>query len=342
MSNLRGKAVGGAARAKSLSPERRREIALAGVQAKRERATLVPITHQGDLKLSGFDLPCYVTSSGERLLSGRGLQEALRLVDEEAPASGQKPGSRVDRFLSSKWANPLIYKDKGPDHFLPIRCVYEGKAISGYRAEVLADVCEAMLEARDLGLLTTPRRLAIAKQCEILMRGFMRVGIIALVDEATGYQKDRVRDELAQILQAFVAKEMQPYLKKFPAQFYQELFRLRNLPFDPKSVKRPLYFGHLTNDIIYRRLAPGVWLELKQKSKKEVLDSQAIKPHLHRFLTGDIGDPKLKTLITKVTTIMQLSISWPDFKQKLDQLLPAYNESMSLPFELESDSGEGF
>lgn len=342
MVDLIGRAKGGAARALALSPEVRREIAMKGVEAKKARALLVPITHEGQLELGGFGLPCYVTRSGERLLSGRGLQEALRLVDEEAPASGQKPGSRVDRFLSAKWAKPLIYKNKGADHFLPVRCLYEGKVISGYRAEVLADVCEAMLEARDLGLLTTPRRLAIAKQCEILMRGFMRVGIIALVDEATGYQKDRVRDELAQILQAFVAKEMQPYLKKFPAQFYEELFRLRNLPFDPKSVRRPPYFGHLTNDIIYRRLAPGVWLELKQKAKKESTEGQIAAPHLHRFLTTDIGNPKLKTLITKVTTIMQLSISWPDFKKKLDRLLPAYNETMNLPFELESDSGEGF
>lgn len=341
MEKKSGKSVGGLARAKKLSPERRREIALAGVAAKREKASLMPITHEGELKLSDFSLACYVTSTGQRLLSGRGLQEALRLVDEEAPASGTKAGSRVDRFLTAKWSRPLIYKDKNSDHFQPVKCRFEGKMISGYRAEVLADICEAMLEARDLGLLTTPRRIAIAKQCEILMRGFMRVGIIALVDEATGYQKDRARDELAQILKAFVATEMQPYLKKFPAQFYEEIFRLRNLPFDPKSIKRPAYFGHLTNDIIYRRLAPRVWLELKQKAKKEAAENHINTPHLHRFLTLEIGDPKLKNLITKVTTVMQLSDSWDDFKTKLDRLLPAYNETMRLPFELESDNGQG-
>jgi hypothetical protein len=42
-----------------------------------------------------------------------------------------------------------------------------------------------------------PRRSNIADQCEALVRGFARVGIIALVDKATGYQKDRARDALA-------------------------------------------------------------------------------------------------------------------------------------------------
>jgi P63C domain len=196
-----------------------------------------------------------------------------------------------------------------------------------------------MLDARDQDQLTTPRQLAIAKQCEILVRGFARVGIIALVDEATGYQKDRARDSLAKILEAFVAKEMQPYVQKFPAVFYEEMFRLRGLPFDPKSVKRPPYFGHLTNDIVYRRLAPGVWKELKSKAKRD-LETRA-STHLHRHLTSDIGDPRLKEMLTRVTTVMQLSSQWEDFKDKLDRVAPAFDETLKLPFELEDDSGNG-
>lgn len=345
MQDLFGKSIGGAARAKSLTPEKRREIAMKGVEAKRQKAlmnaNLVQVTHKGEISLGGCELPCYVTYSGERLLSGRGLQEALRLVDEDVLVNSQKSGSRIDRFLTAKWTNALIYKGKSHDHFRPVECVFEGKKISGYRAEILADICEAMIEARDSGLLTTERRQTIAKQCEVLMRGFMRVGIIALVDEATGYQKDRVRDELAQILQAFVAKEMQIYVKKFPADFYQEMFRLRGLPYDARSVKRPQYFGKLTNDIVYRRLAPGVWLELKQKAKKEASEATGNTPHLHRFLTPEIGDPKLKNLITKVTTIMQLSAGWNDFKQKLDRLLPAFNATLALPFDISDDDGRG-
>ncbi len=179
----------------------------------------------------------------------------------------------------------------------------------------------------------------IADQCEVLLRGFARVGIIALVDEATGYQKDRARDALAQILEAFVAKELQPWVKKFPTEFYEEMFRLRGLPFDPTSVKRPAYFGHLTNDVVYRRLAPGVWKELKAKTKKNLEGRPTHQ--LHRLLTNDVGDPRLKEMLTKVITVMQLSDKWGDFKLKLDRVAPACDETLQLPFELENDSGQG-
>jgi len=171
------------------------------------------------------------------------------------------------------------------------------------------------------------------------MRGLAHVGIIALVDEATGYQKDRAKDELARILEAFVSKELQPWVKTFPSEFYDNMFRLRGLKFPADNVKRPQYFGHLTNDIIYRRLAPGVWLELKEKSAKD--EKGRLKNHLHRKLTTDIGHPKLKELVISVVTIMKLSNNWVDFKNKLDRVHAAYNETMYLPFELEGDSGKG-
>lgn len=325
-----GKAAGGAARAKALTEEKRREIAMRGVAARRERASLVPITHTGTIKLADFELPCYVTASGERLLSQRALQDALRLVDEEAPPSGQQPGSRVDRFLTSKWAKPLIYKDKSPDRFEPVRCVYEGKKISGYRAEVLADICDAMMEAQAQGLLTTERRKTIAAQCMLLMRGFMRVGIVALVDEATGYQKDREKDALAKILEAFVAKELQPYLKTFPADYYEHLFRLYKLPFPPVGNKsfRPAFFGHITNDVVYSRLAPELLPELKKAASKAERKSK-----LFQWLSSDIGHPKLREHLASIVSILKLSKTPAEFKANVNMVHPRYGETTSFDFD---------
>jgi hypothetical protein len=108
----------------------------------------------------------------------------------------------------------------------------------------------------------------IADRCELLVRGFTRVGIIALVGEATGYQRDRTWDSLAKILEAFVAKELQPWVKTFPDEYYAQLFRLRGLEYDAASVKRPQYFGTLTNDIVYKRLAPGVLAKFEKGDPK--------------------------------------------------------------------------
>lgn len=82
-------------------------------------------------------------------------------------------------------------------------------------------------------------QIHFAKQCEILVRGFARVGIIALVDSATGYEKVRARQSLEKILEEFVAKELQKWLKTFPDDFYHEIFRLNRWPYVVSSVRRP-------------------------------------------------------------------------------------------------------
>ena len=339
MTDVKGKAKGGAARAAKLSPARRKEISEKAVAAKRDKALLPKATHgssQNPVKIGDIEIPCYVLDDGTRVLSQNGLIAGIGM----SKGSTRSGDARLVAFFDSEAIKPYIINDlvavlKAPIEFTP---PHGGRSANGYPATILADICEAVLAARAAGAIS-PRQSAIADQCEVLVRGFARVGIIALVDEATGYQRDRARDSLAKILEAFVSKEMQPYVKKFPAQFYEEMFRLRGLDFDPQSVKRPAYFGHLTNDIIYRRLAPGVWKELKAKAKKD-LETRS-STHLHRHLTPGVGDPRLKDMITKVTTVMQLSGQWGDFKEKLDRIVPAFDETLKLPFELEDDDGNG-
>ena len=84
-----------------------------------------------------------------------------------------------------------------------------GQVGFGYSAELLPKVCDVYLRARDAGVLAANQQ-HIAKQADILMRALAHVGIMALVDEATGYQYDRARDALARILEKFIAKELQP------------------------------------------------------------------------------------------------------------------------------------
>lgn len=326
MAEVTGRAKGGKVRAENLTPERRKEIAMKAVAAKKERAALPMATHTGTIKIGDLEIPCYVTETKERVLSGRGMQEALRLVDEESPASGQKPGSRMDRFLGTKSLKPLIYKDRTSDHFSPVKFKFEGTVINGYRAEILADICDAMLEARDKGMLDTERKKIIAKQCDVLIRGFARIGIIALVDEATGYQKDRARDALAKILEAYVAKEIQPWIRTFDSAYYEGMFKLRGLPYPPeKSNYRPSYFGHLTNDIVYGRLAPGVLSALKEEAKKDEK-----KTHMHRHLTAGFGRQELLKHLGMVVGFMKDSDNWEAFMAKLNRIAPRYNSTIPL------------
>ena len=334
---LSGKSIGGKARAESLSSKRRQEIAKSGAAARWDKSILIATHGDEDhpLKIGGLEIPAYVLDDGRRVLVQRDMALAIGYASNQG-------GGKITSFMEGKILSEYAGEETLQKLSNPIKFkTPKGNIAYGYEATILTDICDAVLSARkDKKLMKSQER--IAEQCEILVRGFARVGIIALVDEATGYQKDRAKDALAQILEAFVAKELQPYVSKFPTSYYEELFRLRELKFEPSSVKRPPYFGHITNDIIYRRLAPGVWQEIKKKAnsekKKQERKSQI---HLHRFLTSEIGDPRLKELITRVTTIMQLSAGWADFKEKLDRLVPPLNETLMLPIELENDSGVG-
>jgi hypothetical protein len=213
-----------------------------------------------------------------------------------------------------------------------------GVMAEGFRAEVLPLICDIYLDARSAGLLTPPQQ-AIAQNAELLVRAFARVGIVALVDEATGYQRDRASDALSKILEAFITKELQPWVKTFPDEFYAELFRLRGLNFPGDTVKRPQYFGYLTTDIIYDRIAPGVKDELKKSTPKA--PSGRLSQHLHRRLTPDLGHPKLREHMASVVTIMKLSRDYADFHDKLDRIHPKFGETIPLALPAPDNDTQG-
>ena len=122
-------------------------------------------------------------------------------------------------------------------------------------------------------------------------------------------------------MEAFVAKELQPWIRAFPSDFYKEMFRLKRVPYS-SDLKRPKYFGHLTNNLVYKRLAPGVLAELK--SRNPVQESGRRKHTHHQWLTPVIGHPKLLHHLGKVTALMTISESWADFEALLNKHLPIH------------------
>ena len=83
------------------------------------------------------------------------------------------------------------------------------------------------------------------------------------------------------------------------------------------TVQRPRYFGLLTNDIVYDRLAPGVLEELKLRNPKQ--ESGRRKHKFFQWLTTQKGYPKLREHLGSVVAIMKFSSDWYDFRAKLGQ-----------------------
>lgn len=327
-----GKSRGGFARAKALSPERRSDIARLGALARNADA-LPKATHEGPLRIGDLELPAAVLADGTRVLTSRAFLKALG-----RPWKGTYRHTRYPNFIDAKNLIPFVSSDieevLEPVEFRNLR----GQKVVGYRAELLPAVCEVYLAARAEGeLLDTQKR--VAQQAEILVRGLSRIGIIALVDEATGYQRSRAKDALARILEEFIAKELRPWVKTFPDDYYAEIFRLRGLEYMKDNVRRPQYFGYLTNDIVYKRLAPGVLEELKTVTPRR--ESGGHKHQLFRRLTDNIGHPKLREHLSSVITVMKLSTDYKDFQSKLDRVHPRYDRTLELPFSEGDQDEEG-
>lgn len=270
------------------------------------------------LRINDIEIQCYVLEGGIRVLTGSGIQRAL--------AMGERHGTLL-RVFSGK-NSPIsnfsskLSKLQNPYKFIRPGC--GGKLAHGYDATLLADLCELVLQARDSGILPT-KWLAIADQCDKLMRGFAKTGIIALVDEATGYQKQREKDELEKFLALYLTEERLKWAKFFPDIFYKEIYRLNKWDWPPRSTsRRPGVIGQYTNDIVYERLPKGVIEKLRELNPSSPLNGRRRYKH-HQFFTEDIGQPDLHQHLLQLITLMKVSRSWKSFIKLVDRAFPRGN-----------------
>lgn len=331
---------GGRARAKSLTKEERSQIARAAVKARWARAKgldpakqILRATHAGELNIGPIPIPCYVLENGTRVISHRGLQRSLGI----AVSGGAQHTASFVASIASKINSDtnLTARISSPIDFVPPNY---GRSAFGYEATVLADICDLILAARQAGEIAGTRMHRIADTCEVLVRGFARVGIIALVDEATGYQEDRGRTELQQILERYISKELARWVKTFPNEFYEYMYQLRGWKFDPTSTKRPGCVAHYTVDLTYDRIAPELVKELKQRTPRNAAGRP--KNKLFQWLTMDYGHPRLRQHLEGVIVLMRVSRSWDEFYFRLEQIYPKLNDTMMLPIPPEEIFGE--
>jgi P63C domain len=271
-----------------------------------------------------LEIPAYVLENGTRVLSGRGMQTALQL--------GQSHGSKLRKLLGSTNIKPHIPNELAMALDSPIRFLRPGrggKLAVGYEAVILPDICNAILEARRKEQLT-PAELLVADQCEILTRAFAKVGIIALIDEVTGYQEIRDKEALQQILDRYLRQEFAAWAKRFPDEFYREMFRLRGWQWRGMKVNRPSVVAHYTKDLIYQRLAPGILEELERRNPQN--DRGSRKHKHHQWLTEDIGVPALSQHLYATIGFMRAASTWDQFYRMMQRAYPKLNSNLVLDF----------
>ena len=315
---------GGKARAAKMTPAERSELARTAALARWENTEGVKkvprATHMGTLRIGDTDIPCAVLEDGRRVLTQEGFGQA---IGREGNLY-RKPGQdfQLPPFLTANNLKSFISNDLRSS-FAPVQFrTLSGKPALGYLAELLPQVCKVFLDARDSGVLTSgPRgQEHIARVCDLMIRGFATVGILALIDEATGYQEERDRGELQKILALFIAKELLPWTRRFPPEFYKEMFRLRGWKtYDHNAAQGPRFAGKLTNELVYERLPSGVLDELRRKNP--VVDGRRKHAH-HQYLSENIGNPHLERHIVAVTALMRAARTWPELEDMANRALP--------------------
>jgi len=317
------KAKGGHARAKALMPEQRQEIARKAAEA-RWTGNFPRVTHRGKLQIGDVEIPCFVLDDGRRVISGRGMTAAIGM-------KGRGQGiARIatHKILKTNANNNLIMAIENPIRFSG-GSPRPGVPSSGYEATVLQELCEAILQARDKSELKTEQDLRYGAFADMLIRAFARVGIIALVDEATGYQEVRDRKALQEILNRYIGQELAKWVSTFPQEFYKEIFRLRKWNFNPASTKRPVLMANITIDLVYRRLAPGVLTKLRELTPKD--EHGRRKNKLFQWLSEDVGHPALKEHLSGLIFLAKSQDEWQGFVRAVDRAAPRFGDTLPLP-----------
>jgi hypothetical protein len=263
-------------------------------------------------------LSCAVLEDGTRILTNTAVFAAFDRPRKGRPSEDYRL-KNTPAFLTANNLLPYIEKEFADDDF-SVKYINRGRELIGYKAEILSRICEIYLSARDDGVLLESQK-TLAEVSDILMRSLAKVGIVALIDEATGYQFERDARNLQELFSQYIAEEFLPWVKTFPDDFYIQMFRLRG--WDYKGRFKTSYAGQITNFLVYNRLPEGVLEELKRLNP--ILNKNGYRRYrLHQGLTKEIGYQHLTQQISTATTMMRGFDTWDEFE-------PVFRKAFNVP-----------
>ena len=288
---------------------------------------LLKATHEGTLKIGAAEIDVAVLENGQRIITQTGVFKAL-----DRPARGNARMVGIPTFMDAKNLQPFVNDELSAVIKKVVFLDKNGKSQQGFDANILPLVSELYLKAREAGVISSKSQLETAQKAEILVRSLAKVAITALIDEATGYQYDRERDELQRILKAYISDELLQWQKTFPDAYYYEIFRLNGWNYTVTDIKkRPGVVGKWTNRIIYDQLPNGVLDELKKNTPKS--ESGNYTARFFQSLTPNTGHPHLSAQLNQVIAIMRVSDNWQQFIANFNKMVDRKNGQLELRFD---------
>ncbi|MDH3668823.1 MAG: P63C domain-containing protein [Paracoccaceae bacterium] len=328
------------ARAEALSSERRREIAREAARVRWEKSSealsegptidefdLAKVTedvvpnetmpvaiHRGNLNIMGMDVPCYVLDNDVRVIGRTSATEVL---------TGIKGGGALEKYIAVKALEPFIPTHLVLERMVPFRLPeVEGleKAVKGLPADLFIDICQGFVNALEhhyssdsIHPKLTARQQQMAVAASMFLSACAKVGLEALIDEATGYQYERETDALSLKLAAFLEEDMRKWEKTFPDDLWIEFGRLTN--WKGQITKRPKYWGKLVMELVYEKLDPDVAKWLKEHAPKPKHGQ-----NYHQWLSSQYGLKKLVEHIWMIIGMAKTCETMTDLRDQVNAL----------------------
>ena len=330
-----GRAKGGVARAKSLSSDKLIDIAKQGAAARWDTSVEIA-KRSGILEIGEIKIPCAVLEDDTRVLSERAITKAFggkRGGSHWRRMKENPDGAYLPVFLSAGNIKPFI--DNELLDLLGRRRLYKSKKGSasayGIEAALLPKICNVYLKMRDAGNVLTASQTPLSIQADIVMRGLAEVGIVALVDEATGHIEEKKKEEYRELFQEFIRQQVKEYEKEFPKQFTDNLYRLYRLS-PSYTGKHPQFFGKLTRRYIYEPLAKskGAILEMLDEKNPVVYANGGRRYKMFQFLTDSIGLPMFRAHLWQVVGILSSSRNKAEFDRAFSRAFPQSGTQIDL------------
>ncbi len=288
--------------------------------------------YKGVLPLGGAELPCYVLDNGLRVIGRTSFTEAL---------SGIKGGGSLEKYLGVASLKPFINMDLVLERMVAFRLPeVEGleRDVKGLPTDLVIEILNGFVAAMEASLgkkadpALTTRQLEMAVKASVLLGSCARVGLDALVDEATGYQYERAQDALQIKLKAYLEDEMRKWEPTFPNELWVEFARLTN--WKGSVTKRPKYWGKLVMELVYEYLDRDVakWL-------KENAPAPRHGQNYHQWLSGQYGLKKLVEHFWTLIGVARTCGSMHELREKMAELNGRRLTQLWLPLPRTSPGG---
>lgn len=298
------------ARANALEPSRRSEIAQMAARARWDDSLPVSVATGRPIQIGDMLVPCHVLDDGRRVIPTHGMLDTLHMARGGSMVRGM---NRLELFVSRPRISPYVSKELHERIQNPIKFRIDRNIAYGFESDTLIDIAEAVIRADAAGTLQK-QQAAIAHQCRVICSSLTRVGLIALIDEATGYQTIRDSNELQTILSAYLLPEHRPWMQTIPAEFTSEIYRVYGWKRTPDN-RGPRYAGKLIRQLIYEQLPKPVLPALDELNPTN--EKYQRKHKHHSFLTEQQGLDHFRSLTITVMTLLRISKNKTEFKRNL-------------------------